>query len=178
MIDTDLGTHWVAFSFQDSSSNTSRSLRTFLRGSFFASGGAPQARPALLSLPIKPSVPRVAKGDTLFVLDASEWEKEAAKIEKEIAINQRQRDELEEKLFFDRQKIESNLDQARLEHEASDLRLDAGLYRAPLCAVLVRGVCGWGQSDNSCAGQRREQVSFSQCCLVEPGEAMKGWRQS
>ena len=66
----------------------------------------------------------VAKGDTLFVLGASEWEKEAAKIEKEIAINQRQREELEEKLFFDRQKIESNLDQARLEHEASDLRLE------------------------------------------------------
>lgn len=66
----------------------------------------------------------VATGDTLFILDASEWIKEAAKLKKEIAINQRQRDELEEKLFFDRQKIDSNLDQARLEYEASDLRLE------------------------------------------------------
>ena len=54
----------------------------------------------------------------------------------------------------------------------------AGLYRAPLCAVLVRGVCGWGESDHSCAGQRREQVSFSQHCLVEPGEVRKDWKLS
>ena len=67
---------------------------------------------------------QVAKGDTLFVLDASEWRKEAAKIGKEIAINQRQREELRETLFFDRQRIESSLDQARLEHEAGGLRLE------------------------------------------------------
>ena len=39
---------------------------------------------------------QVAKGDTLFILGASEWRKEAAKIEKEIAINQRRREELRE----------------------------------------------------------------------------------
>ena len=67
---------------------------------------------------------QVAKGDTLFVLDASDWRKEAAKIEKEIAINQQQIEEIRETLFFDRQRIESSLDQARLEHEAGGLRLE------------------------------------------------------
>lgn len=67
---------------------------------------------------------QVAKGDTLFILGASEWRKEAAKIEKEIAINQRRREELRETLFFDRQRIESSLDQARLEYEAGGLRLE------------------------------------------------------
>ena len=79
---------------------------------------------------------QVAKGDTLFVLGASEWRKEAAKIEKEIAINQRQREELRETLFFDRQRIESSLDQARLEHEASGLRLEQILQRATIVSKI------------------------------------------
>ena len=75
---------------------------------------------------------QVAKGDTLFILGASEWRKEAAKMEKEIAINQRQREELRETLFFDRQRIESSLDQARLEHEAGGLRLEQILQEQQL----------------------------------------------